>query len=233
MDLPDKKHNALPDKKHNALRAAMHDLADEYVTIGNTDFAETIRTVADDPAMILKFAALLVHYDTPAAACEAMIPRTYAHSKRVLVDNRALRGNTDGRVEMSLAEANKLGLNPGRHLRDGKHEPVQPLNGADMLVGREHVRSIATREVRDSSSPSGLRVEPVRDVTDQPWFAHRDPYQLPPGMTLADVKNRTNNCNKPGVMRQRMPGEPIADLSDLTEPPFMTATEPGEDSPNR
>lgn len=59
-------------KKLNGLRGAIHDLADEYDAQKNPEFAETLRTVSNDPAMLHKFADLLVHYDTPAAAAHAM-----------------------------------------------------------------------------------------------------------------------------------------------------------------
>lgn len=59
-------------KKLNGLRGAIHDLADEYDAQKNPEFADTLRTVSNDPAMLSKFADLLVHYDTPAAAAQAM-----------------------------------------------------------------------------------------------------------------------------------------------------------------
>lgn len=59
-------------EKLNLLRCAIHDLADEYDAQKNHDFADTLREVSNDPAMLSKFADLLVHYDTPGAAVEAM-----------------------------------------------------------------------------------------------------------------------------------------------------------------
>ncbi len=60
------------DKKLNALRAAMHDLADDYVGAGSPVLAENLREVADNFKMLQRFSNLLTHYNSPKEAAEAM-----------------------------------------------------------------------------------------------------------------------------------------------------------------
>jgi hypothetical protein len=106
----------LTEGKIAALKGAMLELADQEDEALRPELANNLRLIAEDPADLRRFAGLLERHETAADALGA------------------LTQNNEGRVELPLAEARAFGLDPSRHLRDGRHETPGPLPGDDMLV---------------------------------------------------------------------------------------------------